>query len=448
MNWTSRRKSNQRGFMTLTYALVITGLVGFAGLAIDVGYLQVVKRQAQSAADAAAMGALRELELGNTGNLTLAGQNDASLNGFTDGQKNTTVTINNPPLTGAYQGNNTAVEAVIHRTLPTFFMLIFGQTGVAISARAVGRTTTTEGSIGGCIFALNHEAKSTFSINGTSINLNTSCSAIVDSNDDDAAFSMGSGATYYLSNHAHVGVVGAWSFGGQSSLIDTTTNKTENPNHNVVIGDPLAKVTAPTSTGLTVQSTSTVTYGKTSPPADNALQPGIYCGGINFNDSNGVWYTLNPGVYVIAGGGMTINSSAMLKGSAITIYNTAATAGNSWGCPSNNAHSPITVTGQATMNLSAPTSGTYVGMLFFDDRSIYDSRANKLVGGASSTFDGALYFRNSPLQFAGNNSTSGYMVLVADTISINGTTTIGNNYTSLSNPNPFAPSSTGGGLVE
>ena len=447
MNWTSRRRSNQRGFMTLTYALVITGLVGFAGLAIDVGYLQVVKRQAQSAADAAAMGALRELELGNTGNLTLAGQNDAGLNGFTDGQKNTTVTINNPPLAGAYQGNNTAVEAVIHRTLPTFFMLIFGQTGVAISARAVGRTTTTEGSIGGCIFALNQSAKGTLSINGTSMNLNTACSATVDSNDD-SAFKMDSGATFYLSNHAHVGVVGDWSINGQASLVDTTTNKTESPNHNVVVGDPLAKVTAPTSTGLTVQSTSSVTYGKTSPPTGNTLQPGIYCGGINFNDSGGVWYTLTSGVYVIAGGGMTINSSAMVKGSAVTFYNTAATSSTSWGCPSNISHSPITMSGQATMNLSAPTSGTYVGMLFFDDRSIYDSRANKIVGGATSTFDGALYFRNSPLQFAGNNATNGYLVLVADTININGTTTLGNNYASLSDPNPFAPSSTGGGLVE
>lgn len=435
--------------MTMMYALMITVLIGFAGLAIDVGSFQVAKRQAQSAADAAAMGALRELELGNAGNLALAGKNDASLNGFTDGQKNTTVTINNPPLHGSFAGNNAAVEAVIQRTVPTYFMMIFGQNSVTLSAYAVGRTTTTEGSIGGCIFALNAHAKSALSINGTSISLNTGCSAIVDS-DDGSAFTMGSGATFNLSNQAHVGVKGGWTFGGQSSLMDVSVNpaQPENPSHVLAYGDPLASVPVPNTAGLTVRSTSTVTYGKNNPPDDNTLNPGIYCGGINFNDSNNIWYTLKPGIYVLAGGGLTANSAAMLKGTGVTFYNTAAAAGNMWGCPSASSHAPMTLDGQALVNLKAPASGAGVGMLFFDDRSIYDNRLNKIVGGAASTFDGALYFRNNPLQFGGNNSTNGYMVIVADTISINGTSTLGNNYSSLSNPNPFAPSSTGGGLVQ
>jgi hypothetical protein len=63
-------------------------------------------------------------------------------------------------------------------------------------------------------------------------------------------------------------------------------------------------------------------------------------------------------------------------------------------------------------------------------------------------FDGALYFKRTPLKFAGNSTTNGYTVLVADRISINGTTTLNNNYSSLSNPNPFVPYTTGGGLVE
>jgi hypothetical protein len=441
------QNSSERGFMTMMYALVITVLIGFAGLAIDVGYFQVAKRQAQSAADAAAMGALRELELGNTGNLTVAGRNDASLNGFTDGQNNTTVTINNPPLTGTYSGNNSAVEAIVRRTLPTYFMMIFGQNGVNIAARAVGRTTTTEGSIGGCIFALDQADKGTLSINGTSMTLNTSCSAIVDSSDD-SAFTMGSGVTFNLNNHAHVGVVGNWAITGQATLWDSANNQATNPTHNVVYGDPLKNVPAPTATGLTVRSTINVTYGKNNPPAGNALQPGVYCGGVNFNDSNGVWYTLNPGVYVIAGGGMTVNSAAMLKGTGVTFYNTSASAGNMWGCTSASPAAPLSISGQATLNFTAPTSGSLVGMLFFDDRSNNYTPTNKIVGGASSSFDGALYFKNTNLQFAGTNATNGYMVIVAYTISINGTTTMGNNYASLSNPNPFAPSSTGGGLVE
>ena len=71
-----------------------------------------------------------------------------------------------------------------------------------------------------------------------------------------------------------------------------------------------------------------------------------------------------------------------------------------------------------------------------------------MVGGSSFTFDGAIYFKQSSFKFAGNNSTNGYMVIVADTIDIHGAATMGNNYSKLSDPNPFAPGSTGGGLVQ
>lgn len=142
---------------------------------------------------------------------------------------------------------------------------------------------------------------------------------------------------------------------------------------------------------------------------------------------------------------MTVNSSALVKGAGVTFYNTAG--GASWGCAASSIAS-VSINGQAQMQLTAPTSGSLVGMLFFEDRSQYFGGGAKINGGSSSSFDGALYFKNSNLQFAGTNSTNGYMVLVADTISINGTTTIGNNYSTLSNPNPFAPASTGGGLVE
>ena len=66
-------------------------MLAFTGLAFDVGYLQWSRMGAQAAADAAAMGGLRELELGNSANIATAGLNDAALNGFTNGVGNTTV---------------------------------------------------------------------------------------------------------------------------------------------------------------------------------------------------------------------------------------------------------------------------------------------------------------------------------------------------------------------
>src|SRR5579872_6636083 len=156
----SSHKPRERGFTILVYALIIFVALGFTGLSVDVGYLQWQKRALQSAADAAAMGALREMELGRTNtapanDLTTAAQNDAALNGFTNGVDNVTVTLNNPPVSGTFSGVSTAAQAIVSKTYPTFFMRILGSGNVTLSAQAVAQTTTSSGSIGGCIFALN-----------------------------------------------------------------------------------------------------------------------------------------------------------------------------------------------------------------------------------------------------------------------------------------------------
>jgi hypothetical protein len=442
------KRRKQSGYLTITYALMITGLLGFSGLAVDVGYMQWVKRRAQSAADAAAMGALRELELGHSDSIATAGLYDASLNGFTDGQDGTTVTIYNPPPSGPHAGSPTAVEAVIHRNFPTMFMRIFGQNSVPIAAKAVARTNSVYGSIGGCIFALNKTAQSALKINGTNMNLYSACSAVVESTNS-SAFTMGSGAIFYLDNQAHVGVVGGWSLAGQSRLMDYQKNISENPVSIVDPDDPFAKLTQPSLSNIgntTIRQNSNTNYNKNNKPsATGHFSPGIYCGGVAIGDTDGQYFVFDPGVYVIAGGGLNVNSSAMIQGTGVTFFITSSTG---WGCPGNTSYQPVTFNGNSTSQLTAPTSGTFCGILFFEDRSIYDTRNNGILGTSQSYFDGAFYFKHSPLQFAGSSSTNGYTVLVADTISINGNTTLRNHYESLSNPNPFAPYTTGGGLVE
>ncbi|HEY4364250.1 MAG TPA: TadG family pilus assembly protein [Bryobacteraceae bacterium] len=440
---------------------MIIGLLGFAGLAVDVGYLQWQRRMLQAAADSAAMGALRQLELG-TGStaITTAGQYSAQLNGFTDGQNSATVSILNPPTAGSYSGDTSAVQATVSKNYPTFFMMIFGQNNVSISAKAVARTTTSSGTIGGCIFALNPTASASLEINGTSLSLHTACS-MIDESTDYSAFKMDSGAILYMGGHAHVGVVGpggtgstigngGWSLSGQQQILDITysPNAAETPVNITNPGDPLQNVVAPTpSNGMVtggIQSSSSMNISKNHMPTNNQLSPGIYCGGFTIGDTGGNTLQFQPGIYVIAGGGATFNSSANVAGSSVMFYNTSSTG---WGCSGSSGAAPVKFNGQATAVFSAPTTGNGVGILFFQDRSL-DAGNSIITGGAGSTFDGGLYFKKSKLSFTGSNATSGYLVLVADTIAINGTGTIGNNYTSLSDPNPYAPVSTGSGLVQ
>jgi hypothetical protein len=447
-----RRRDRTRGFVAITTALVITGMLTFAGLAFDVGYLQWSRMNLQAAADAAAMGGLRELELGNSNLVVTAGQNDASLNGFTNGVNNTTVTINNPPVAGGYQGNTSAVEAIVSRTIPTFFMMMVGRNSVSVAARAVAMTTSSSGSIGGVIFALDPAASRAFQIAGaTSV---TSAGSIIVDSSNSSAFEMEGSETLYMQNHSKVGVYGNWQLNGQTQVWDVASNAKTNPMTIASrVADPLAAVPEPTSG--TVVSGKPVSYDMNNKPANNTLQPGVYCGGLTVNNTNGATFKMAAGTYIMAGGGLRLQSQAIVDATAgVTVFNTAANASNMWGCSSTYSYSPVSINGQATLTMNAPTSGPLVGMAFFEDRSTTvtgsnpTANPNQVVGSSTVTVNGALYFHNTELQFSGANAVNGYMVIVADMLVVNGNSSFGNNYSSLSSSNYFAPQSTGGGLVE
>src|SRR5579862_3567587 len=187
--------SKERGFIALMYAAMITVIIGFAGLAVDVGYLEYQKRRIQAAADAAALSALREIEHGTTtaSVLTTVGRDASAMNGFANDGTTIKVTINNPPKSGNFTTNSKAVEAVVQETFPTFFMRIFHQDSSTLTGRAVGLTSTTYGSVGGCIFAMDPTANGALTVDGTA-NITTACGMVVNSSSSSAFTQVGTSA--------------------------------------------------------------------------------------------------------------------------------------------------------------------------------------------------------------------------------------------------------------
>jgi len=257
----------------------------------------------------------------------------------------------------------------------------------------------------------------------------------------------------HLGGHAKVGVFGGWALNGQSIIDDAMGQRTYPVGLTSRLNDPLAVVPAPSAGPL--RSGALITYDMNNRPTNNTLQPGVYCGGLTVNNTGGVQFRMAAGTYIMAGGGVRFQSQAWVDAtSGVTIYNTSASAGHMWGCSTTKAFSPVVIDGQAMLTMKAPTNGTYTGIAFFEDRDTAVTGTNptlnpdKIVGGSNTTIDGALYFKNTQLQYSGNNSSNGYMVIVADMVVINGNSTFGNNYSSLSSSNYFAPQSTGGGLTE
>ena len=421
-----KSQSGRRGFVAITTAVIIIGLLAFAGLAIDIGYLELTRRRAQVAVDAAAMGAGLEAQRGATAAVLVeAARSDSALNGFTNGIDSTTVVVNHPPLSGRLAGSTRAVEAVVTRSVPTFFLGVVGQNGATVRARAVGLV----GAGTACIFALNKHLTGSLTVSGNA-DANSACDALVSSDHPTSAFNMNGGTRLNMGNHSRVGVVGGWS---SPDVWDTIDNLPAEPTHTIDRGDPLAHVVAPTSGILQFGGAK---LPKVQPHETVNLSPGVYCGGWDILGTA----NLASGTYILAGGydGMKIGAQAVLSGTGVTIYNTTSASAN-WGCPHPRLddYGAVSIAGGATVNISAPISGSLAGIAFFQDRTVTSTSDEKFIGGSGMIIDGAIYFSKSPLKFTGSSSDAGYTFLVADTVDIGGGSTLKNNTSSLPDGSPL-----------
>src|SRR5215831_16188495 len=103
--------ADSSGAVTVTLALTFTALVGFAALGSEVATWYSIRRTMQGAADSAAFSAATAKWNGaSTTAYTSEAQSVTGHYGFVDGSNGAVVTINNPPVSGAYTADNNAVE--------------------------------------------------------------------------------------------------------------------------------------------------------------------------------------------------------------------------------------------------------------------------------------------------------------------------------------------------
>ena len=132
------------------------------------------------------------------------------------------------------------------------------------------------------------------------------------------------------------------------------------------------------------------------------------------------------------GGGLSVSGGSTLTGSGVTFYNTYGAS---------NAYGPISLSGGCSVKLKAPTTGPLAAILFFQDRSVVGGGSSNITGGATSLFDGALYFPTTSLSYSGGTDTD-YTFIVAKTLSFSGGTTVNSDYSSLPAGPPVKGSAT------
>jgi len=91
------------------------------------------------------------------------------------------------------------------------------------------------------------------------------------------------------------------------------------------------------------------------------------------------------------------------------------------------------ISGGATINMTAPTTGATAGIAMFQQRTTCTGNGNggcpaSLTGGGTQNVTGAIYFPNSQVSYAGGSSTGSQCTqIVADTINFTGGSTFNSN---------------------
>jgi hypothetical protein len=198
-------------------------------------------------------------------------------------------------------------------------------------------------------------------------------------------------------------VVGGVSASGKAQVTKTSVPTTTN--------DPFSILGLPNPSGLPSNGPINVS-GNSSMP----LSPGIYPS-IQVSGHGSV--TLSPGWYIIEGGGLNVSGNGSLSGTGVTIFNVGS--GYSYNATTGvvtdgGTYGSIAMGGNGTINLTAPTSGAYAGVVLFQSRG--NSKGLSLSGNSASGITGTIYAPAAAALLSGNAQLTGS--LVVSTLAVTG----------------------------
>ncbi len=359
----------------------LTALMGFAGISVDVGFLEYRQQAQQAATDAAAIGGAQVLAHDNCTsgiNAQTAALVDSATNGFTNGSNGVIVTANSPPTSGPYSGNVCAVAVTVKTSaVQTFFARLFGYPSMAESTQAVG---TVNANGGACIYLLSMNTWSSFN---SPVNVQAqTCPIDINYSAD---FDGGTIASPFI---GYAG--GTPNYGG-------TTFTLAHPAPMLPVADPCPQIPG-------------CAYLAANPPSQTnctglneaANGPPVAAGCYTYLNFNGGSVTLLPGVYTITGNMNTNNTN--LTGSGVTFYIPAGANAPQW----DNAE---------MINLSPPTTGNYAGVLYYQ---VPSNTSNPDFNGPNVDLQGLIYCPGAQINFDG--ASGKYLVIVAGSANFNGNT--------------------------
>jgi hypothetical protein len=411
----TRWHRDDKGQALIIIAVALGALLLGVGLALDTGQLFVARRAAQTAADAGAWAGATVLYAGgNAAQARTAATDDATRNGYTAGGF-ITITTASPPTSGTYANDAGYIEVTITEHVLTRFL--FGASGgrTPVTVRSVagvarsgtGQAVIVTRSTGSTTFRLLSTTR--FTVTGGGTNTNTT---------NNNAISIGVGGQLTATFHRVTGNVNAADAGRMTPAPTTGV---------AAAADPFASLAGPPTAGVPSYAGQTITN------ATVTLNPGLYTGLVTVGN-NGI-ARLNGGNYIFRAGLTTTNNGSIVLNttSGVLLYNANASYPAAGGACGN-----LSLAGTGTMTLSASRTGSYAGMLFFQDRSC--TNGSTITVRTGTTLGGTLYVPAALLTISVANNVTIASQIVADQLTISGNNTLTMTFTPASITGTRVPS--------
>ena len=396
-------------------AICLVPIVGVMALILDGGVLVNEHRHARSVADTAAMSAAYSLYtnygadkgLDPEGDAKTAALNNAAGNGYTNDGTTSALTVNIPPLSGAYVGKAGYAEVLVQNNQAKLFSALWGSGTMSVTARAVARGITSPSSP--AILLLDPSMKASINVTGNGGVTATGGSIVIDSNNSQAGVITSAGNV----TAPNINFTGSYTTTGSGGFIGWVKSGVAST------PDPLSSLATPDTTSMTVQSSSKYQIAASG---NYTLQPGIYKGGIAISAPGPGLITLAPGIYYMQGGGFSNSGSINMTGTGVVIYNAPASTSDQ-----------VKLTGSGSLTLSPPTSGTYKGISIFQDRT--STAVVALTGGGSMNVSGTIYAAKAEIDLTGNGGTNvAGSQIIANNMKVTGNGPVSVNYNATGSP--------------
>jgi len=398
-----RLKQDLSGNILVMVGAGTAAMVGSAGIAVDAVQWYLWKRQMQQTVDTGSMAGALALYYGDDWEEGAKVAMEKAAN-----SDYTIERLSNPPESGAYTGDDLAVEIIATTSKALPFSSVFLATPATIRVRSVA-TAIGEGEH--CVISLKSSGVG-IGVQG-SAKVNLGCGVAANSESSPAVKLDG---TSYLKAQP-ISAQGGIDY-APSNIASGTVLLPYGP----PVTDPLADrgLTVPSATcdnasksGISILPSTTTTIGgsvSTRPAYDkNGDGYTTICGGLDVKGT----LTLESGIYIIDGGDLKVNAGSKIVGHDVTIILT----GSSKGTMAN-----VDISGTATVDLTATDNDAsdWDGVLLYQN-PIGSTHTSTINGSSTTGLEGIVYMPAGDVQFNGSAGQSAdCLLLVASTVTFSG----------------------------